>query len=86
MYNNVRILDYAIRHHRHYNIDMQSTDGFTPLHTAAYLNNFDSVNLLLEKGADLLVENKEGSNTYGQLIIQDHSDLLECVYPQAIMY
>jgi ankyrin repeat protein len=49
-------------------------------------NNFDATNLLLEHGADSLVENDEKQNSLVKLILSDHKDLLECVFPLAVRY
>ena len=47
---------------------------------AAFLNNFDSLNLLLENGAELLAKNDSAMTAIDEMIRNDHKDLLSCVY------
>ena len=41
---------------------------------------FDSVNLLLEHGADLFMPNNEGIAPIEEIVRSDHVELLKCVY------
>jgi len=61
--------------------NVRNNEGWTPTHLAAFLGNFDSMNLLLENGADLTKPNDSGMSPYEEIIRSDHADLLECVYP-----
>ena len=47
------------------------------------MNNFDSVNLLLEAGGDLSKKNDNGLSSFEELVRNDHKDLFECVYDHA---
>jgi hypothetical protein len=58
----------------------------SPLANAMYFDNFDAVNLLLEHGADPHVEANGRQNSFHQLIKNDHSELLEAIYPLAVRY
>lgn len=50
------------------------------------MNHFDSLNLLLENGASLNTLNKNGASAFLHIILNDHVDLLECVFRDAIAY
>jgi len=56
-------------------------EGWTPAHLAGFLNNYDSLNLLIEYGADLCAK-REGSSmkVYEEIVRADNADLLECIY------
>jgi len=43
----------------------------------------DALNLLLEHGADLQVENENSFNSFEQMIRNDNADLLGCVFDRA---
>lgn len=49
-------------------INMKNNEGLTPAHFAANLENFDSLSLLLENGADLTIESAEKVNVFAELI------------------
>lgn len=51
--NDIHTLDYCIGLNKHLTIDVKNEDGWTPAHMAAFLNNFDSMNLLIENGANI---------------------------------
>ena len=40
------------------NIEARDVDGMTPLHEAAYSGNAESINMLLDKGANARVQDK----------------------------
>lgn len=52
----------------------------TAAHLAANMENFDTMSLLLENGADLTIEREANMNVFAELIVHDASDLLECVW------
>ena len=54
------------------------------MHLAAYMNNFDALNLLLEHGGNLLKKNQAGMSSLEEMIIKDNSDLLSCVFNKEI--
>jgi len=58
----------------------ENADGWTPVHLAAHLSNFDSLNLLLEYGGNLLRKNQAGMTPLEEMVRNDHDDLLSCVY------
>lgn len=47
---------------------------------AAFLGNFDSLNLLIEHGADLSKKHNHDMTCFDEIIRTDNKDLLECVY------
>lgn len=49
------------------------------MHFAAFLNNFDSLNFLVENGGKLLQINEQGMTSIDEIIRNDHKDLLSCV-------
>ena len=60
--------------------NVRNEEGWTPCHLAAFLNNFDSLNLLVEAGGDLTKKNDNGMSSFDELVRNDHKDLFECVY------
>jgi len=61
-------------------INSKNNDGLTPGHFAAGLENFDALSLLLENGADPTIESQPLNNVFSELIVNDHADLLSCVW------
>jgi len=57
-YGNVPIMNYLIE--QKLDINAQSNGGNTALHAAACMGFYDATKLLLEKGADRTITNKEG--------------------------
>jgi ankyrin repeat protein len=47
---------------------------------ASFLNNFDTVNFLLENGSDLHIKNTNGLSAVDEIIRNDHKELFECIY------
>jgi len=43
--------------HVKYHINAKNLEGWNPAHFAGFLNNFDSLNYLIEKGAKITDEN-----------------------------
>ena len=62
---------------------MTNNEGWTPGHFAGFLNNFDSLNLLIENGADLRLKNRNGLSCFDEVVRSDNADLFECVWPYA---
>ena len=61
-FNDVHLLDYVLRVQRETKgsktaVQSQDSNGMTPAHYAGLLGSFDSMNLLLEHGADLTQSN-----------------------------
>jgi len=79
--NDVHLLDYAISLKAHTSLNLKNDDGWTPAHMAGFLNNFDSLNLLLENGASLDEKNNNALSCYEEIVRADNADLLECIYP-----
>ena len=61
-------------------INLKNNFGMTPAHFAANLENFDSLSLLLENGADLTLESQPNINVFSELIRNEYVELLECVW------
>ena len=83
--NDVHVVDFILQ-----NVDnptravnIKTTEGWTPGHFAGFFNNFDSLNLLLESGADMSIRNSSNMSGFDEIVRNDHKDLLECVWPYA---
>ena len=61
-------------------MNKENVEGWTSVHLAAHLNNFDSLNLLLEYGGNLLRKNHVGMTPLEEMVRNDHCELLSCVY------
>ena len=58
--NDVHLLDYILNESGENSnsvSNLKSKEGWTPAHFAGFLNCFDSLNLLLEHGADMSMQN-----------------------------
>ena len=57
--NDAPLIDFIIQSssEKEQFVNKENTDGWTPVHMAAHLNNFDALNLLLEHGGNLLKKN-----------------------------
>ena len=80
--NDIHLMDFIFKNlpNKKELVNRKNSDGWIPAHMAAFLNNFDSLNLLLENGADLLQKNDQGMTPVDEIIRNDHKDLLSCVY------
>lgn len=82
--NQIQLLDYCLMRlspqERRNMINAKNNDGLTPGHFAAGLENFDALSLLLENGADPTIESQPCNNVFSELIVNDHADLLGCVW------
>lgn len=79
-----RSLDALLKHHQEkgfFDINSRNDDGWSAIHFASCLNNFDAVNLLLESGADLANKDKGKLNAYHEMVRSDNHELLKCVWP-----
>ena len=47
---------------------------------AGWLDNFDSLNLLIENGADISIKNSNNLSAYEEVIRNDNNELLECIF------
>ena len=85
--NDVRFIDYVLNDLYQNNaqqiVNIENSHGWTPAHFASYLNKFDSLNLLIENGADLARRNGNGFSCFDEVIRQDHASLFECLWPYA---
>ena len=61
-------------------INSKTKDGWTAAHLAGFMNNFDSLNLLIEMGANLHEKHDHNMNVVDEIIRSDNKDLLSCVY------
>ena len=75
------MLDYLIKLEKHATLDLQNHEGWTPAHLAGALNNFDSLNLLMEHGASITLKHSHKLSCYEEIVRSDNADLLECIYP-----
>ena len=79
--NDVQMLDYLIELNQHDTVDIKNQEGWTPALLAGVLDNFDSLNLLLEHGADLTEKHNANLNCYEEMVRTDNAELFECIYP-----
>jgi hypothetical protein len=49
------------------NMSAKNEDGFTPLHLASQEGHIEVARIIIEGGADVMVQNKEGSNNRGRM-------------------
>lgn len=61
-------------------INVKTKDGWTAAHLAGFMNNFDSLNLLIEMGANLHEKHDHGMTVVDEIIRSDNKDLLSCIY------
>jgi ankyrin repeat protein len=79
--NDVHSLDYFIRKMpKGSSVDLESGDGWTPAHLAGFMGNFDSLNLLIENGADPWRRHHHKMTVFDEIIRNDNKDLLSAVY------
>jgi ankyrin repeat protein len=65
-------------------VNLKNAKGFTPAMFAASNENFDALNLLVEKGADLTIESQPNGHVFSDLIVNDFVELFECVEPLTV--
>ena len=54
--NDIHTIDYLTKLQVFPTVDIQNEEGWTPAHLAGFLNNFDSLNLLIERGSDICIK------------------------------
>ena len=81
--NDVHVVDFILNSVEDPNraVNIATNEGWTPSHFAGFLNNFDSLNLLLEHGSDLGKESNVGMSVVDEIIRVDNADLFECIFP-----
>jgi len=80
--NDIHMLDFVLGvKESRVDIEAKDEDGWTAAGMAGCLNNFDSLNLLLENGASIETKNtKTNLSVYESIVQNDNADLLECIY------
>ena len=80
--NDIQLMDFVLENSKSKKeiVNQKNAEGWSALHFSVFLNNFDSTNLLLENGADLLDKNGQAMTSIDEIIRNDHKDLLSCVY------
>ena len=82
--NDVQLLDFIVSNCETDRIrsviNQKGINGWTPAHLACLMGNFDSVNYLIECGADLYERNDDKVAAIEEIVRSDHIDLLKCVY------
>lgn len=79
--NDIHMLDYFLQQEDiGIDVNAMNKDGWTPAHLAGFLNNFDSLNLLMENGADVCAKQGNNLKVYEEITRADNADLLECIY------
>ena len=85
--NDIHLLDFIFRQCEAEDVkrivNITNNDGWTPAHYAGTLNKFDALNILLEHGADLSIENSNLMSCFDEVVRNDHSELFECLWPYA---
>lgn len=81
--NDIHLLDYIFNvcDNPKRAVNLQNDEGWTPAHMAGFLNNFDSLNLLIENGAEFGIKDKANLTFYEEVVRADNAELLECIYP-----
>ena len=79
--NDIHMLDFFINRESRIDLKVKNEDGWTPTHMAGFLNNFDALNLLIEKGASISTKNNNNLTCFEEITRADNADLLECIYP-----
>ena len=64
----VQLLDYALEKGQHSTVNVKTKSGVTPAHHAVNFQRMDVINLLMEHGCDLSLENDGGVNVYATAI------------------
>lgn len=75
--NDVHVLDYLLQTRPTKNIDFENEEGWTPAHFAAFMNNYDSLNLLIENGANLWHTHQQKMNVFDEIVRSNDEKLLE---------
>ena len=83
--NDVHLLDYILTESDNAKtaVNLANEEGWTPAHFAGFLNNFDSLNLLIENGAEMTAKNVHSLTAFDEIIRNDHQELFECVWLHA---
>ncbi|CAI2374403.1 unnamed protein product [Moneuplotes crassus] len=78
--NNVHILNYLLENRPTKSIDIENAEGWTPAHFAAFMNAYDSLNLLIEHGANLWHKHQHNHDVFEEIIRSNDENFLGCVY------
>lgn len=78
--NDVHTLNFLIAQKEVEKVDIPNVEGWTPSHFAAFMNNYDSLNLLIESGTDLFLKNDHQMNVFDEIVRSNDDKLLEWVY------
>lgn len=80
--NDIHLVDFILKNVEKPEtaVNIKNLEGWTPVMLASFMNNFDSLNLLLENGADLSFKNANGLSAIEEIVRNDHKDLFECIY------
>jgi len=57
-------------------------DGWTPLHWAVHTNNLELAKLLVERGANVLAENKDGKSPKEFAFLTNNIDFIKALKKQ----
>lgn len=75
-------MDFVLQRAGAAGVDLQTAEGWTPAHLAGFLGNMDSLNMLVEHGADLVTKrHNHKMSCLDEIVRNDNADLLECVFP-----
>lgn len=74
--NNIHILSYLLENKPTKSIDIENEEGWTPAHFAAFMNGYDSLNLLIEHGADLWYKHHQNHNVFEEIVRSNDPYLL----------
>ena len=58
-------------------INAENNEGWTPAHFAAFMNNYDSLNLLIENNVDMFKKHQQKMNVFEEIVRSNDPDLLQ---------
>lgn len=73
----MHILNYLIEENSLKVVDFKNLEAWTPAHFAAFMGNYDSLNLLIENGADLFAKNIHNMSVFDEIVRSNDEKLLE---------
>ena len=78
--NDIHLLNFLLENRPTKSIDIENQEGWTPAHFAAFMNNYDSLNLLIEHGANLWKKHHHKMNVFEEIVRSNDENLLKCVF------
>ena len=81
--NDVQVLNFLLKKTEQVKgvVNLKSNDGWTAAHLAAIQDCYDSLNLLIERGANLFERHNSQMTVFDEIVRSDNAELLEIVFP-----